>query len=76
MNPNLLPHALAEGDRPGNLELFDDRLLADVGLERNRDMISTTSEARLRKLERIGATRRIVAFVETIITKGSGFRSA
>ena len=75
MNPPLLPHAVVESDGSGELESLDDRLLTDIGLERYGPVITATVDSRLRKLERCSASRRIAAFVGTIIAKG-GFRSA
>ena len=77
MNPNVLFHAAAIDDRfqGSELQQLDDRVLADIGLERQGPAIFAMDENRLKRIRPDSGATRIAQFIASIITKG-GFRQA
>jgi hypothetical protein len=76
MNPILLSYAARRVDRfqTAGVEMLDDRLLHDIGLERRGNLVTTMEGRPVRHLDN-GIGANIVAFMATIITSG-GFRPA
>jgi len=77
MDPIMLFYAAALHHRFHRSELqhIGDRMLADIGLERQGPAIVAVDDNRLRRIGVNSGATRIARFIATIITKG-GFRPA
>ena len=75
MDPIMLFHAAVVHDRFHRSELphINDRVLADIGLERKGPVILAADHTRLRKILIDAGLSRLGQFIATIITRG-GFR--